>query len=685
MLRKTDLVQHFCFSPPSVTYSFQGHFSNDQRTCLRRTRWTSRALVLSASLRTGLNSQDKIVTSEKRNKSTAVTVLPLNVVQRIASGEVISDYASVVLELVENALDASAQNIDVDVDMDRRTVTVCDDGKGIASAEDLARVACCNATSKLRTVTQLEEGLYTLGFRGQALWALAAVCGSLTISTRCCKAQHGLRLSVGADGKPLTPPTPVAMATGTAVVAAYLPWEVSSTSRVAAFRRCKEALVRVALCHPHVTLRITRAGRPVWVARQYRSDKPNTTDDAEAVAKTLAREAGIPLAAVPHRGITLDNLDTHLIVAIASPAAISGTSLATLVTAVNGRAVRLPLVARAIAAAARVRRGRYPIAFLRIQTHPAHVDWNVCPKKSRMRFRDSTFEARIASAVSMVLSDLLSVPFALRSPLIRPSTPRESPADLASVAGLLAAMHQRADLRKEPQTADKAGGDSEMPQNLLDARVVAQVLNTYILVEHSGGIVLIEQHVADERALYESLLENWYREAFIVLKNPITLKEHAAEDVTFRLSSLGFDAEVLEDIADDVSCAEAPSVLIRSAPRELVDIPRKELTPILKSIAADETSIDAAAASIACRLAVRNGRSLKDHEMKRIVRRLFACKNGHTCPHGRPIFHQMDVKQLAKLFGRSWAPERPPARQVLTRSELEGHKRRSFIYGDVDK
>lgn len=652
-----------------------------------------------------------------------VSVLPLEVVQRIAAGAVIYDYASVVRELMENALDANAGSVDVDVDVERGVVAVCDDGNGIPDALDLRLVAGCNATSKLRSLAELEAGVCTLGFRGQGLWAVAATCGELSVASRVRGQPCGLRVRFGRDGTPLQAPAPVAMAQGTAVVAEGLPWrELPPAQRTKAFRRCRAVIVHAALCHPRVALRLTRARRPVWSVSPAR-------EDGAAIAAILAREAAIPPSAVAHVEVRLDSYagsaaadgggddddddeeaaeveGVEVLVAVASPAVASATSRDTLVTAVNGRPVRLPAVARAVAAGARVRRGRFPVAFVALRVPPRLVDWNVCPAKTRMQLRDPGMEVRLVQLVTETVARLLRVPRA-----VQPPTPALRPAaglgniggtdwgSTSPVAGLLAAMQERAQKSgQEFQEQNATTGTTTtmmmpptMPAGFLDARVVAQLLNTYILVEHAGGIVLIEQHVADERVLYERLLACWREQTFTWLGEAIEVTRVAGEETAFRLTSLGFDVDVddADDDDNDTALTDVKDgsafIRVRSVPQAMVDIPRPELAAIVTSLAADDVTIDDAAAAVACRLAVRNGRPLDDRAMNRLVRRLFACDNGHTCPHGRPIFHHLDTKQLASLFGRNWSPERSPSQTNASPNHVADAAERNFVYGILDE
>lgn len=631
------------------------------------------------------NNGNKTLTDNK--VVSTVAILPLDVIQRIASGEVIHDFTTVVQELVENALDAQSTSIDVDVNVETQCVTVRDDGHGISTIQDFGQIALANSTSKLSNLAQLDAGVCTLGFRGQALWAIAATAESLSVSSRPSSKHHGLLARFESSGH-LIPSsvTPVAMSCGTVVVAEKLPWNIPSARRAQAFRRCRQWLFHASLCHPHVTFRLTRSGRSVWTTRGNSTSGPVPIireDDSGIIAGLLAREHGAAFSDFRHVCTSIEGVG-RLVLVIGTPSTVHSASNSSLITAINGRCVQLDAVNRVITSACSLKRGRYPVAFVGVHTNPVNVNWNVCPSKSRMKFRDESLESVIAKRVSRLLENVLRP----LPPGISSRQGDDALATTASLSSMLTAMSKKAG--REAASGENIGTtmgnvDCKLsPTPMFSATVVAQVLQTYIVVEHAGGIMLIEQHVADERIIYERLCESWKTHSFIPVKNGIQLPSATTEEMVFRLSSLGFDVDVTSEECEDDDGSE--SYIVRTMPEAMRTVPTKDLKTLILQLGVDDVSIEEAAAGISCRMAVKNGRVLDEKAMKSIVRNLFACSNAHTCPHGRPIFHQIDTKELAGLFGRSWSPERTGSSALSDSFVAEGMNagKRDFVYGVLD-
>lgn len=620
-----------------------------------------------------------------------VSVLPLDVVQRIASGEVISDYTSVVQELVENSLDAGSTDIRIDVDFSARTVTVSDDGGGIESIDDLLSVAKCNATSKLSSLDELNAGVRTLGFRGQGLWAIASSSESLSVSSRPAHRTHGYNMRFDGNGHPSdNPPIPIPMPKGTIVSAKGLPWDLSVPYRTKAFRKCKLFLFRMALAHPHVLLRLSRAGRPLWSSGHCETSAGGSPEWSNATA-ILARHIGVPTSLFRNGLYNIPSAGS-VAVTIGLPSMVSVSSAETLIVTVNGRPVKNDVIGKVVIAACASPRGRFPVAYIGFNISPSHVNWNVCPSKSRIRFRDDELSTKLSDAVKDALSCLTRISLNSRDAVDgETKIPDVLPRQTVPVPDLLISLERKAlqSRRSMLLSNDDDGtkiGDVKWNQSsqtkelgIFGARIVAQVLNTYILVEHDGGIMLIEQHVADERFIFEHLCESWRKKAFIALKDPVRLSSEFPDESLFRLTTLGLDVELSEDVTTMESTSE---YLIKRVPEVLGNLAYEDLLRIIIQLGKDDVTIEEAAANISCRLAVRNGRVLDERKMKMIVKNLFSCSNAFTCPHGRPIFHEVGTKELAGLFKRSWMPEKPGiVHESAKRRTSEG---RDVIHGVLE-
>lgn len=588
--------------------------------------------------------------------SRSVSILPFEVVQRIASGEIIAGYRSVLQELVENSIDAQSTAISIDLDFINHAVTVEDNGIGISIEQGLVDIARCNATSKLRSLKQLNEGVSTLGFRGQGLWAIAMTVGSLDVSSRPHDVLSGTSITFSSDGSPqMNSISPVAMSCGTIVRACHLPWVSEGNDSRRIFKQCKDWISRTALCHPSTSFRLTRNGQAAW-----QSISPNE-NETEAQLAALAKEMKASCndfrtasSAIPGFG--------YVSLVVGLPSTVHYFSKSWMVISVDGRCVHLESLTQAICSACQVRKGRYPVAFVRVETRRGLVNWNISPMKSAIRFNEPKFEGLLIDVVAALVSDSLKgltskhmledtgvseVPHKLLGPSLASQTQN------GSLKGILSLLSQKQQALKGVPTRDLH--DETTPNSFLfGATVVAQVLNTYILVEHTGGIILIEQHVADERALYEKLLSSWKESQFVKLEEPIQLPSPMKDEWIFVLTSLGFD---MDHDHFDVDMMSA-SYVIYAVPDVMASIPKSALRQIILRLCVEASTIEEAAASVACKLATKNGLSLDTMKMNAILKNLLSCENPHTCPHGRPIFFELHTKELASLFGRSWNPER---------------------------
>lgn len=585
-----------------------------------------------------------------------VSVLPLDVVQRIASGEVIVSFASVVQELVENAIDASASDVSVNIDFASSSVTVTDNGVGISTKQGLALIARCNATSKLRSVDELREGVSTLGFRGQGLWAIAARGKYLMIASRTADTLHGTSISFSRNGEAIPESvSPSPMSVGTVVTVRGLPWSLIGRDQTKAMQKCKNWLLRTALCYPSISFQLKRGRKLCW-----QSVYANGTQ-GEARLQSLARELKISPSEFRHGSASFPGLGSVDVV-IGLPSRAHMSSRAWIVTALNGRSVAMETLSCSIIPLLNVPRGRFPVVFVNTLVPCGCVDWNISPMKSKVGFKNSQLELRVIDAVTEVIKDLMQgVPrfqlgtvsdFSFGLPKFSSRRPNALQTLLSSMGS---GLKQRDGEQRGFDVKD-ANGKSELRTGFaLKARVVAQVLRTYILIERDEGILLVEQHVADERALYEKLLKEWKDSKFLQLREPLWLPSALSDEAIFSLSSLGFDVESAGDMAErPIESAH----FVTRVPKMMSEVPQKELKSLILRLCSEATTIENAAASVACKLAVKNGAFLHQKRMISIITALMDCQNPHTCPHGRPVFVELGTRDLARLFGRSWTPER---------------------------
>lgn len=591
-----------------------------------------------------------------------VQVLPLQVVQRIASAAVIDGYVAVVRELVENSLDAGARGVRVDVDLVARGVVVSDDGGGVSVAQGLRRVGECNATSKLGSVEELKEGVSTLGFRGQGLWALAAVADGLAVASRVRGVEGGVEVLFGGDGE-LLEERVVAMACGTVVRVTDLPWQYEGRSAAGVLRACKEWLVRTALCHPHVSFSLSRADAIVW--RYVRLDG----DWRYAVRALLAaqlkrhvRDFGTAERVTKGLGAVR--------VAVGLPSVVHAASTKWIIVTVNGRCVDHERVCHAVrdAAGIHVPRSRHPVVFAELEVRAACVDWNISPMKHRIRFTSKRDEDLLVDNVISAVHE--AVQFSRvedgdtnpdMSLHARNGAEQIAPGG-RTLRSLFASFSEQEiasdDYRNDRDGSSTLDSHGNVLSGFANLKVICQVLETYILVERDGGIMLIEQHVAHERVLFEQLSSEWST-SFRPLSDPLLIPGSIGDERAFALTSLGFD------VTSGLTSAEFDVPFhVWSLPQTLLSSPKEAIVSILLELSLGTDTCKSAAASVACRLAVRNGSTLSMSRMEYIVSALSTTQNPRTCPHGRPILFELGRKDLASIFGRSWTPQAKPKKKA---------------------
>jgi DNA mismatch repair protein MutL len=617
--------------------------------------------------------------------------LPPVLIDRIAAGEVVERPAAVVKELTENALDAGARAIEVVIDGGgRRLVRVADDGAGMGP-DDLALAVERHATSKLDGEDLL--AISTLGFRGEALPSIGAVA-RLAITSRPRGAPSAFEIRV--DGGVVSPPRPAALAQGTRVEVRDLFYATPARLKFLKSDRAEAAAAadvvrRLALARPDVafTLVVDERAPVTFPARAGTAD-----GRAARIADVLGAEAGanvIPVEGM-REGVRLEGL-------AGLPTFSKANSLSQFLF-VNGRPVRDKLLMGAVRAAYAdlLPSDRHPVLALFFTLDPREVDVNVHPAKTEVRFRDG---GNVRALIVRTLKEAL----ALRAPrtagtiaerlvqLARPE-PHAAPAARpgfgearqAAYAAPSARLSGGYDWRASP-ALPLDGGAAERGQAPFaeaapaaplvlpsaDARAHAaapeagdldrplgaaraQLHETYILAQTREGLVLVDQHAAHERLVYERLKAALARDGVARqgLLIPAVVELDAAEaglvlERAAELSALGLDIEPFGPGA----------VLVRSMPALLGDCDAARLVRDLAEHASEwdnalplERRLLHVAATMACHGSVRSGRRLKVEEMNALLREMEATPNAGECNHGRPTFVTLSLKDVEKLFAR---------------------------------
>ncbi len=558
---------------------------------------------------------------------TRIRRLPDHLVNKIAAGEVVERPAAAVKELVENALDAWARNVAVDLrDGGGALIRVSDDGGGM-TAEDLPLALERHATSKLARDEDL-EAIATLGFRGEALAAICAV-SRFSVTSRTRGAAEGARLA--GEGGVVKQHLQLPAAEGTTVevrdlffnTPARLKFLKSPVTELAASLR---ALTQLALAHPTVQLRVTNNGRPVLTA-------PEATDLRQRTGALWGWDVAERLLAVEHgqHGVRVSGL--------ASPPDLTRGARDEVVLIVNGRPVRDPGLAQAVLDAYRplLPRDRFPLVILAIALDEADVDVNVHPTKAWVRFRHPRLvHEMVASAVRA----------ALRRPAVVPA--------LQVGQGEVRELGGGAPTGVAEQSAlfGPAAGSGPPPRF---GRVLGQVQDTFVVSASDDEVFFLDQHVAHERVIFERLrsqLEGGEPASQALLfPEPVELGPAARallEDWRAPLERLGFAFEGFG--GDAIIVRAVPALLKGDEPTRVIQAAVDELG----SPKAGEPALDRALAFVACRAAVKANVPLAREEMERLVLELSSAETPFFCPHGRPIVSRVSLADIRRELKRTW-------------------------------
>lgn len=578
----------------------------------------------------------------------------------IAAGEVVEGPWSVVKELTENSLDAGARRVDVSVDGGGfKEIKVADDGCGMGE-EDLTLAFERYATSKVARPEDL-DAIATLGFRGEALPAIAAV-SRVTVYTRAEDEPTGLKAEAAAGAVNVSregaPP-------GTTVIVRDLFYNVPARRKFAGkptseWRRAAEAFKRLALARLAPAFSLTKDRR-----LQYTTSANATA--RQRVGEVLGWELLDQLIPVAAQGGDF-SLEAYL-----SPASASYGTTGNVYTVVNGRPARAKSVFRGVMSAydGRLERGRYPLVVLYLDVPPEAVDVNVHPRKEEVRFAD---EAAAYEFVSRALrEELARVGITVSSTTFgvpaREAPPREAEVTAAvreNVEGYLkrhglwpgAAPGGVASggAKTEAAAAPEAFAAAERSPEGGAVEVLGQLGTMYVIARRGGDLVVVDQHTAHERVIYDRLL--LARAAggggCQELLMPVTVSLGAAaavdlrpclpalNDLGFELDEFGGDAFVLRGHPNDVRVGDVEKFLARVVEDFVEEGRPAEL----------ERRREAVLKGVACHGAVKAGERLEPAEMAALVGDLFASPTPDVCPHGRPTMVNLAARDLARLFRR---------------------------------
>lgn len=624
---------------------------------------------------------------------TPIRELPDELISQIAAGEVVERPASVVRELIDNALDAQASHINIRLMAGGiRLITIEDDGCGIPEKE-LALALKRHATSKISSLSDLEH-VSTMGFRGEALAAIASVA-TVSLISRTAKQTHAVRLDARSGEVSAT-----ARAIGTTVEVEELFFNTPARrkflkSETTELAHCVEAVRRHALVHPHVSFTVWHQGK---VIHQWRTASARLFADAsqQRISDVLGENF---IANTKMIGQTEEQTNEasgqtigpmHISGCIGLPDAARARADMQFCY-VNGRYVRDKLIAHAVRTAyADVLHGhKQPVYVLFIHIDPALVDVNVHPTKIEVRFRDS---GSVHQAIIKSLENTLSSSRHDQPAQLLPNIPAQnnlnthkkpyttyldSPPQQNHLP-LAGKSLKIEDIRKlwstqTPQnesfissqkhlqnktffTSENTSPNQPPQEHWPLGKALAQLAGVYILAENQKGLVIIDMHAAHERIVYERLKHQFDQRAIEAqtLLIPATFNATPIETTTAEthqntLALLGLEISILSEKA----------LAIRSLPAELNNADPVELA---RNVLAELSQTDSAntlkqerneiLATMACHGSVRANRQLTLEEMNALLRQMEATERSDQCNHGRPTWRQITLQELDHLFMR---------------------------------
>lgn len=576
----------------------------------------------------------------------AIALLPEAVIGRIAAGEAIERPASAAKELIENAIDAKATSIHVEVAAGgRRLLRVTDNGSGIRAGE-IELAFRRHATSKLRSADEL-QAVATLGFRGEALASIAAVSRT-TIVTRHRDERAGVSLCL--RGGLVERQRPLGAPAGTAITVENLFFNTPARlaflkSDATEKRHIYWVVLRYAMAYPEIAFALKQDGR-----ERFRSS--GSGELVDVIAKAFGLAAFKSMVAVEAADERRPGRPQINVSGFAGLPNLSRASRDRIILFVNGRAVQDSRLSHAVTQAydGFLKAGRFPFAVLLIGAPPGFVDVNVHPTKAEVRFRDSNLAF---AAVQRATREAL-----LQADDVAPA------ADLWSENGFgddyIAYRDRRPPWR--PSDADDPFDDEglDMPAEDADAsakprtlpvlRVVGQVGAAYIIAEGPAGLYLVDQYAAHERVLFQQLLDE--------AANGGVKSADLPESQTLLLSPadaelLGEAGALFSQLQFEIEVFGPNSYVIRRAPRLASGAPAAECVPrMLESLRQSEKTIEKAQAALAGAVAFRRGQVLSREDMQALIAQLERCPAPFSSPSGRKTFIHLSREQLADEFRR---------------------------------
>jgi DNA mismatch repair protein MutL len=543
--------------------------------------------------------------------ASTIQALPTEVVYLITAGEVIDSWVAVVRELVENSLDAGATRIVVSLWPQMWRVRVADNGCGM-NLDDLQQAATAHSTSKIHSSADLWK-ISSLGFRGEALHSLTTLA-DLEVLSRPLGGSEGWRVAYNNEGE-VSQVEVVAIAPGTVVTVnnLFASYEARRQGLPATNQQLKavqNVIQQIALCHPHVNYQIWQNDK------EWFTICPAPTV-GKLIPQILPQVRQGDLHEVNLQIPNLENSSLHLVIGL--PDRCHRHRPDWVKVAINGRMIKTPELEQTIFSAFHkiLPRDRYPVCFLHLTISPEQINWNRNPAKTEIYLNELTFwQEQITEAIHKSLR-------------ISETNIKES-IHTTRVSNLLKVAESKGEYNFNSQK-------SQSSENQTYLKAIAQLSNTYIVAEHSGGMWLVEQHIAHERVLYEQLCDSWQ---LVAVETPIIIYQLSQAQVS-QLQRIGLD---IEPFGDNLWAVRNIPIMLKQ---------REDCAEAILELSWGG-DLQTAQVAVACRSAIRNGTKMSLPEMQTLLDNWQRTRNPRTCPHGRPIYLSLEESALARFFRRNW-------------------------------
>lgn len=586
-----------------------------------------------------------------------IVQLSKNVINQIAAGEVIERPFSVVKELVENSVDAGATRISVEIGNECRDIRVADNGSGI-EPDDIILAFSKHATSKIKSGEDLYD-IKTMGFRGEALASIISI-SKLTCTTRTKDFDYGTKVECqNSEVKQ----SKTGCAVGTIMDIKDLFYNIPARLKFlktakTEFGYISEFMQAIAIIHPEISFELKFNGKTTF--------KTTYCDNQLLCLKEIfSSEVSSHLKPVSNT----DKISNLKLTGYASTPDFTRASKKDYYLYVNSRLVKCPVFQKAIDMVYKNLTGgsKYPFIVLNLEIPPADVDVNVHPSKREVRYKNPNqiFNFIYSSIDSAIKSREQT--FAQKfenqdSVFSKNKNDTEFVTDDVNISDIFSLEKKEEDsksqpylniVKTEPEKVSKPVAHIqaklvEEPKYIQEDVIIGQYQKTYILIEKENGLEIVDQHIAEERYIYEKLKENKNIDCqllFISDVIPVSATDkNLLESNKEKLLKFGYEIDFISDT----------EIIFRKIPQILSKIPPKEiLTDILENISGNIDNIEEKILiTTSCKAAVKANTYLNQYQMEEIIRNWRTCKNPETCPHGRPISHFFEHKEIAKLFER---------------------------------